>query len=404
MNMAPLRKGLLLACAALLAGAAAPAPVSVPAELPPYTKAYEPQTKDERGIWMEADEDERVLRDSALLIRDQVLNQYVKGVLCREVGEDRCNSTRVYIVEVPQFNASMAPNGTMRVWSGLLLRAQNEAELATVLGHEFAHFELRHSLSGEKKRRDAASIAAWIGVLAAGAANYGAGGASSSASSLQIAVIGSYYKFNRDQEAAADLLSLKYMGKSPYDPNAASQVWTAVMAEADARSVARGLKPGREYKAGYFDSHPPSPERAAYLKAEADKMGKNGELRAKEYREAIRPFLPRLLAAQVKSNDFGGSEYLLQSLSKTEGWTGDLLFARGELFRERANPRDLATAADLFREAIAKGYTQPEVHRELGLSLLRNGQEAEGKAALNQYLNLNPNASDGNVIKMLAGN
>ncbi len=405
MTVTALRKGVLLACAALAVGGAAAAPKGAPAELPTYTKAYEPQTKDERGIWMEADEEERVLRDSALLIRDQALSQYVKGVLCSEVGEDRCRSTRIYIVEVPHFNASMAPNGTMRVWTGMLLRVQNEAELASVLGHEFAHFELRHGLAGTKKMRDAASIAAWIGVLGAGAANYGAGsGATSTTSSLQIAVIGSYYKFSREQEADADALSLKYMGKSPYDPRSASQVWTYLIAEADARSVARGLKPGRASKAEFFDTHPASPDRANYLKIEADKMGKTGELRAKEYREAIRPFLPRLLAAQVKSNDFGGSEYLLQSLSKTEGWTGDLLFARGELFRERANPRDLATAADLFREAIAKGYSQPEVHRELGLSLLRNGQDADGKAALRQYLNLNPNASDGNVIKMLAGN
>jgi hypothetical protein len=177
-----------------------------------------------------------------------------------------------------------------------------------------------------------------------------------------------------------------------------------MMAEADARSVARGLKPGHEYKSEFFGTHPASPERANYLKAEADKLGKTGDLRASEYREVIRPFLPRLLAAQVKSNDFGGSEHLLQTLSANEGWTGDLLFARGELFRQRSSPRDLATAADLFREAIAKGYTQPEVHRELGLSLLRNGQEDDGKLALRQYLSLKPDASDRNVIKMLAGN
>ncbi|MEO7384517.1 MAG: M48 family metalloprotease [Novosphingobium sp.] len=403
--MAALRNCAVLAGAMLIATGAAPPPKAPGNELPAYTKAYEPQTKDERGIWMDADEGERILRDSSLLVRDEALSKYVKDVLCREVGEDRCSSARVYIVEVPQFNASMDPNGTMRVWTGLLLRVQNEAELASILGHEFAHFELRHGLVGEKKRRDAASLAAWIGVIGAGAANYGAGsGTVNATSSLQLAVVGSYYKFNREQETSADLLSLKYMGKSPYDPIAASQVWSHIIAEADARSVARGLKPGREYKASFFDTHPASPDRANYLKSEAEKMGKSGELRAKEYREAIRPFLPRLLAAQVKANDFGGSEYLLKNLSSVEGWTGDLLFARGELFRQRANPRDLATAADLFREAIGKSYSHPEVHRELGLSLLRNGQVVEGKAALRQYLELMPNASDGSVIKMLAGN
>lgn len=405
MTLRKLSKAALLGCVAATLASAAPPPGPAAEALPAYTQAYQPQTKDERGIWMEADEDERILRDSVLLLRDKPLNDYVRKVLCNEVGEDRCASVRVYVVEVPQFNATMRPNGTMSVFTGLLLRVQNEAELASVLGHEFAHFELRHGLAGIKAKRDAASLAAWIGVLGAGAANIGSGGAGGNqTSTLQLAVIGSYYKFSREQEAAADILGLKYLAKSPYDPVAAAQVWESIMAESDARAVARGLMPGREYKAAFFGTHPPSPERASYLRSEAAKLGKRGELRALEYREAIRPFLPRLLAAQVKSNDFGGTEYLLQSLSSTEGWTGDLLFARGELYRQRGNPRDLATASQFFQEAISKGYANPEVHRELGLSLLRNGQEAEGKAALQQYLSLKPDATDRNVIKMLAGN
>jgi hypothetical protein len=367
-----------------------------PSELPPYVQAYEPQSVDERGLWMEADEGERVLRDSALLVHDEKLNEYVKGVLCRTVGAERCRGVRVYLVEVPRFNASMAANGTMRVWTGLLLRVRNEAELAAVLGHEFAHFELRHQVAGARRLRDAAGLTAWIAVLGAGV--------NVNTSMLQVSVIGTLFKFNREQEAQADLLSLRYMKSSPYDPMAASAIWTAIMAESDARSIARGLKAGREYRAGFFDTHPASPDRAAYLRAEAEKMGKGGELRAHEFREAIRPMLPRLLAAQVKSNDFGGSEYLLQNLSQVEGWTGDLLFARGELYRQRANPRDLSTAADLFRQAIAGGSTDPEVHRELGLSLLRNGQAAEGKAALQQYLTLKPDAADQGMVRTLVGN
>lgn len=393
---------LLAALATLLTGAAARPGIALGNTLPAYTPAYQPQSGDERGMWMEADEDERLLRDSVLLVRDENLRSYVKKVLCDTVGQDRCNSVRIYIVEVPQFNASMASNGAMRVWTGLLLRVQNEAELASVLGHEFAHFELRHSVAGIKARRNAASLAAWIGVLGAGAVNLGSG--SGSTGNLQLAVLGTYFKFSRDQETAADLLSLNYMGKSPYDPAAAARVWEYTMAEADARAVERGQKPGKEYRAAFFGTHPPSPDRANYLRAQAAKLARRGDLRAREYREAIRPFLPRLLEAQVRSNDFGGSEYLLQALSATEGWTGDLLYARGWLFRQRGNPRDLVTASGLFREAIEKGNAAPEVHRELGLSLLRSGQEASGKAALRQYLTLKPDATDGNVIKQLAGN
>src|SRR5687768_9750365 len=75
------------------------------AELPPYTPAYEPRSVDERGVWMEADERERMLRDSPLRIRDENLERYIREVLCREVGADRCTNVRVYVIEIPAFNA-----------------------------------------------------------------------------------------------------------------------------------------------------------------------------------------------------------------------------------------------------------------------------------------------------------
>jgi predicted Zn-dependent protease len=372
------------------------APKTVQAELPPYVHAYEPRSVDERGLWMEADEGERIVRDSSLLMKDEALNRYVKGVLCEAVGQDRCNSVRVYVLEVPEFNASMTPNGTLRVWTGLLLRVQNEAELASVLAHEFAHFELRHGLNGFKQMRQASDVSAWLSVLS--------GFANTNTSYVQQALLGSSFQFSRAQETEADLLSIRYLGRSPYPASAAASVWTQIMGESDARAMGRGLKPKRKYSAGFFDSHPTDIQRATYLKAQAEAIGESGDLRAKEYREALRPYLPRLLEAQVKSNDFGGTEFLLQQLSGVEGWTGDLLFARGALYRQRANPRDLASAATFFREAIGSGYADPAVHRELGLSLLRNGDASEGRAALQEYLNRKPNASDLSVIKALVGN
>jgi predicted Zn-dependent protease len=66
-------------------------------------------------------------------VRDPALNAYVRSVLCK-VTDDYCRDVRVYIVDVPYFNASMAPNGAMMVWTGTLLRVRNEAQLALVLG------------------------------------------------------------------------------------------------------------------------------------------------------------------------------------------------------------------------------------------------------------------------------
>ena len=390
--MARLRSaGLLAAAAAILVGAAPRSPV-----LPPYSENYEPRSVDERGMWMEADEYERRLRDSPLVVRDEALNTYVRGVLCRTVGEDRCRKVRIYVLEVPAFNAMMAANGTMTVWTGLLLRARNEAELGAVLGHEFAHFELRHSLRGFKNQRGATDVMAWASVLG--------GLANTDTSLLQLALIRSMYRFNREQEEAADLLALQYLDSSPYPSMAASSLWQHVMSEADATFLGRGRKPKQRYSAGFFDTHPTELNRALYLKAAAEKSGHGGDPATASYRAALAPHLPKLLKAQVGLNNFGGTEYLLSELAKTEGWTGELLFARGELYRVRGNPRDLVSAAQFYGDALKAGYAAPEAHRNLGLSLLRTGQATSGKAALVEYLRLVPDATDAKTISALLQN
>src|SRR3546814_5968134 len=63
---------------------------------------------------------------------------------------------RVYLMRTPYFNASMAPNGMMTVWSGLLLRVNDEAQLAAILGHEMGHYMQRHTLARMRDMRSKA--------------------------------------------------------------------------------------------------------------------------------------------------------------------------------------------------------------------------------------------------------
>lgn len=381
-----------LACLAAGQGAMAADTYS----LPPYVPAYQPTTIDERGQWMQADERERLLRDSPLRIRDGGLEKYLRGVLCREVGEERCAGVRVYAMEIPAFNATMMANGAMEVWSGLLLRARNEAELASVLGHEFAHFELRHGVNGFKNRRGASDAMAWLSVLG-GITNTPVGEANMS-------LLGTVFQFNRDQETQADILGLKYLAQSGYPALAASEIWRSLMAEQDAGAVGRKQKPKQKYSAGFFDTHPASAARASYLAKEAQALPAGGDARTAQFAEAMAPYISRFLAAQIKINDFGGSEYIIGNLAQRSGWTGDLLFARGELYRARANPRDLQSASQFYREAKGAGYRDPVLDRNLGLALLRNGQSDEGRVSLKAYLSARPDAPDATAISALLEN
>ena len=358
--------------------------------LPTYTPAYEPKTVDERGLWMDADQYEKALAASPLRIDDKDLTDYVRRVLCQTVGRDRCEGTRIYIVDVPAFNATMVANGAMSVWSGLLLRVRSEAELGAVLGHEFGHFELRHSLKGFQSARSTSDALAWTQILGAIARQ--------DVSNTQVNLLGSYYHFSRAQETEADLIGLRYLGTSPYPSRAASEIWQHLMEEADATAAGRMMRKQQRYQAGFFDSHPTSLTRADYLLTEAIKIGDTGDAGAKSHYAAIAAQLPRFLASQIKLNDFAGTEYILSGIAATMGWTGELLQARADMFATRGNARDLITATTLYLNALDAGYRKPETLRGLGLSLIKSGQKADGARYLQEYLTMVPNAPDAKLI------
>jgi len=387
----------LAAAAALVLTAAAPSIGPAPPP-PPFAGLYQPQGVDEIGLWHEADESERALANSPVLIRDEALNAYVKSVLCSAVGTDRCGATRLYILRTPVFNASMAPNGTMRVFSGLLLRVRSEAELASVLGHEFGHFEQRHTVRGFKAARTGTDLASWASLLAGMSTTYQR---RATFNDLQLSIYGDLYRFNRNQEREADLLGLGYLNASRLRPQAAAVVWRHQMAEVEASATSRGLKKPRFDTVAFFASHPPDGERAAYLGALADPADATRDDGAERYRQALAPWLPKFLDDQIKLNDFGASDYIIASLAES-GWTAPLWTARGDLFRARGNPRDLVAAADFYGKAAALDTTYADAYRGLGLSLVKTGHPAEGAAALTRYLQLKPDAPDAGMIALTA--
>lgn len=370
--------------------------------VPTYAGAYQPQGVDEQGQWLLADESERSLRDLPVMIRDEALTTYLKSVLCRAVGTDRCDSARIYVVRAPIFQASMAPNGTMLIYSGLLLRVRNEAELASILAHEFAHFELRHSLLRFKQQRRASDMLAWATVMAGFAQSSGVS-YGTNFQELVLTVHGSMASYNRNQERAADTLGFAYTTFSQYRPSASADVWRSVMNESDATAVARGRRTGR-YDAFFLDSHPTDLERADNLSYLANRVPSAGDYDGREqYRAAMAAWTPLFLADQIKLNDFGGTEFVIARLS-SDGWTADLHYARGELYRLRGNPRDLVNAAQFYRDALALDQRMADAQRGLGLSLIRSGQIEDGQAALTAYLDARPEAPDATMLRSLIQN
>jgi tetratricopeptide (TPR) repeat protein len=136
---------------------------------------------------------------------------------------------------------------------------------------------------------------------------------------------------------------------------------------------------------------------ASYLADLASAQASDRSDGAAGFKQALAPWLPLFLDDQIKQNDFGGSEYIINQLAEN-GWTADLWFARAELYRGRGSQRDLANAADFYGNALSTRPDLADAYRGLGLSLLKIGQTSKARQALTKYLELKPDASDAPMI------
>ena len=368
-------------CAALAsAGAWAQSPASVPWTAP--ARFLRPElTTDEGGLWSLMDREEGRLRRSPFLIRDAALRDYLQGIACKLAGA-HCADVRVYPVRTPFFNASMAPNGMLQIWSGLLLRAENEAQLAAVLGHEIGHYLQRHTVD---RLRDAKARAAFGTFLAA----FGVVGLLG-----QMAALASAFAFTRDQEREADAIGLALMRDAGYDAREASKVWDNLRAEAAAA-------PGGDVALGspMFATHPPSEERSQTLARLAAEGGPGGGVGEAEYAQKLAPIRFSLLEDEVKRGQYGESLVLLDRMIRRAPELSDQLYFRAEVRRLRDREGDLDVAIADLRQATALGNEPAQVHRSLGYIHQKRGQPAEASAEFARYIELAPDAPDAGLIR-----
>ena len=325
------------------------------------------------------DREEVRMRRSPFAIRDQQLREYLQGITCRLAGE-HCPDVRVYLFQTPLFNANMAPNGMMQVWTGLMLRVDNEAQIATVLGHEIGHYLQRHSLERLRDVKSRSAFGQFMGL-------FGAVGAIG-----QFAVLASAFAYSRDQEREADEIGVTLMRRAGYDLAEASKVWENLFLEIKARpNYENAMIP-------MFATHPGVEERQETLKklAEAAPGGVTGE---EAWREKIKPFRREWLADEVKRGQHEESIALLTRMIARPPTQAEVVFARGEVYRLRAKDNDLDAAFIDYQTAVTIGGEPPETHRGLAMIYRTRKQIPEARASFERYMQAAPNAPDLLMIK-----
>ena len=342
---------------------------------------------DEAGLWMYMDKIEQNLRTSGRIETDAGLNRYVRGIICK-LAFEHCPDMRVYIVQTPHFNATMAPNGCMQVWTGLMLRAQNEAQLAYVLGHEIGHYQKRHTIQQWRVIRDTSSALIFFQLATAAA------GAGFSGDIAHLVALAGILAYSRDMERESDAIGIELMARAGYDPREASKIWRLLEAEREAADDPEQFI--------FFRTHPTSEERMQTLDARAAQMVQptaEGRRRQNDYIAMIRPFRGAWLRDELRKRDYAASGVVLEHLAEVGDQPGEILFFQGEIHRMRAREGDLEKALAYYAKAATHEPVPVAVYRAMGLLHWKLGQRSQARTYLQDYLDRSPQASDREMIR-----
>ena len=191
------------------------------------------------------------------LVQDPVVNEYVNRLGQNLVrNSDAKVPFTIKVVDSDEVNAFALPGGFFYVNSGLILAADEEAELAGVMAHEIAHVAARHA-AREMTRGQWLNIGSIPLIFIGGGIGY----AVQSAASLAVPL--TFLSFSRSFEAEADYLGVQYMYKSGYDPQAFLSFFEKLQAK-------EKKKPGTLSKA--FSTHPQTPDRIEKSQEEIAKI------------------------------------------------------------------------------------------------------------------------------------
>jgi predicted Zn-dependent protease len=363
-------------------GAMLVAPLLAQAAPLPWTAAVDATelATEEKNLWQEAGDFDRALHRAGKVNTDAALTAYLQGIMDRLYPEFK-GRFALHLLNAPHLNAFALPNGSIYVNAGLVARFENEAQLATVLAHEGAHFTHRHSLQQAERARNAAAFALVVGML--GVPMVG-----------DLVALSSMFGFSREHEREADEVGYLRLRVAGYSTRESIRTFEHLQAEIRAAEIKEPF---------FFASHPRLQERIDNFRALV-KDEDSGDIGRESFLAHTSALRLAALETDLAAYRYKQIILLLESGERKPEYPAEAAYYLAEAYRLRGDAGDAERAERELEHVLLNAPRFAPAYRALGLLHHRRGNAERAALLLRRYLELAPTAADrGHVDHVLAG-
>jgi beta-barrel assembly-enhancing protease len=337
-------------------------------------------------LLLRASEEEKALDKSGLIYKDPELERYLNHLVqkLQPAEFQRDLSFRVKVIKDPHLNAFTFPDGAIYVNTGMLARIENEAQLATILGHEMGHALKRHALKIFRALEDRATACAAIQEESTQSSGPGAverflGSNGSAASAGQ-------YSLSLEREA--DRVSLELMIKAGYDPQEAVDLFGDLERESIKQEIHEPFvseaRPSLRDRMRNFEE---------FLHAHGD-AEKAGIIHREIFLLKTKGALLENARLDLELGRFAAASREAEKYLGIAPDDAKALYLLGEVSRQRGRDGDIRRAKALYEEAISIDPSYAEPYRALGLIQYKAGEMMLARKSFQSCLLLSPNRPD----------
>jgi predicted Zn-dependent protease len=351
--------------------------------------------EDEAKLWEDARQIENQINSKSVAFKGrEQAEKYLQTVLMRMIVDFNNPNfkPRLRIILDPNPNAYVLPNGAIYVNTGLVALLENEDQIASILGHEFAHFRCRHSYRERIKAENGAVVGLIAGIAAASAA--GDTGLVHPVTSLW--TISSISGYSKNLETEADKQGLIAMSRASYDPKESIKALQLLEKVTDP-NLERNIR---------FSSHPRLNQRIKIVQellmtqpilTVSSGVTKDDSRFGSELLEAIMSNAEFNIFA--RNLDVASTN--IERCIRIRPDSAKAYFLKGEILKYESleDANSILQAISCYQKSIGFDPNYAPPYKEIGLLHRAEGADSLARVFLVKYVSLMPEAPDAAIIK-----